>query len=201
MADWSAAALIGDHPALLFVNTVGGRTRARDVEYLREFTDAADWAHAAGLLEPEEHDYLLSRAADDRAEADGALAELREQREALHAFLLAGVERVRCERAVRDRVKADVLAAQREAEPTELFRERRSWVFDTARLGPRLVARRAALASAELLLSEQRSLIGVCGRCSWLFLDPSPSRRRRWCSMAICGNRAKVERHQRGRGR
>ncbi|SDJ87659.1 Putative stress-induced transcription regulator [Actinopolyspora mzabensis] len=201
MADWTADSLIGDHPALVFVNTVGGRTRSRDVEYLSEFTDAADWAHAIGLLEPEEHEYLLSRAADDRAEADAALVELREQREALHTFLLAGVEEVRCERAVRDRVKADILTAQQEAEPSELFRTRHTWVFDTVRLGPRLVARRVALASAELLLSEQRSLIGVCGRCSWLFLDPSPSRRRRWCSMAICGNRAKVERHQRGRSR
>ncbi|MGJ7907826.1 CGNR zinc finger domain-containing protein [Actinopolyspora sp. H202] len=199
MTDWSTTSLIGDHPVLVFVNTVGGRTRNRDVEYLREFTDAADWAHAIGLLEREEHEYLLSRAADDRAEADAALAELREQREALHTFLLAGVEEVRCERAVRERVKADILIAQREADPTELFRTRRAWVFDIARLGPRLVARRTALASAELLLSEQRSLIGVCGRCSWLFLDPSPSRRRRWCSMAICGNRAKVERHQRAR--
>lgn len=197
MATWTAASLIGGHPALDFVNTVGGRTKDRDVEYLREFTDAADWAHAVGLLEEDEHEYLLNRAEADPAEAGEALTELREQREALHEFLLAGVEHTACEPGVRDRVKADVLAAQRQAEPSERFHTQRAWEFDTTSLGPRLVARRAALASAALLLSERRSLVSTCGRCSWLFLDPPPSGRRRWCSMAICGNRAKAERHQR----
>ncbi|WP_245997945.1 CGNR zinc finger domain-containing protein [Nocardia pseudobrasiliensis] len=28
-----------------------------------------------------------------------------------------------------------------------------------------------------------------------MYLDPSPSGRRRWCSMATCGNRAKARRH------
>ncbi|TAL94280.1 MAG: hypothetical protein EPN73_18145 [Paraburkholderia sp.] len=34
-----------------------------------------------------------------------------------------------------------------------------------------------------------------CAACSWLFLDLSRSRSRRWCSMATCGNRAKAQRH------
>jgi predicted RNA-binding Zn ribbon-like protein len=31
--------------------------------------------------------------------------------------------------------------------------------------------------------------------CGWLFLDESRNRRRKWCSMEICGNRAKARRH------
>lgn len=31
--------------------------------------------------------------------------------------------------------------------------------------------------------------------CGWLFLDESKNRRRRWCSMETCGNRAKARRH------
>jgi predicted RNA-binding Zn ribbon-like protein len=31
--------------------------------------------------------------------------------------------------------------------------------------------------------------------CSWLFLDTSRNRSRRWCSMEDCGNRAKARRH------
>nr|WP_250475193.1 CGNR zinc finger domain-containing protein [Caballeronia sp. GAFFF1] len=34
-----------------------------------------------------------------------------------------------------------------------------------------------------------------CGACSWLFLDLSRSKSRRWCSMATCGNRVKARRH------
>jgi predicted RNA-binding Zn ribbon-like protein len=52
------------------------------------------------------------------------------------------------------------------------------------------------LAAAELLASEQRRQIHVCGGdgCGWLFLDTSRNRRRRWCSMQSCGNRAKARR-------
>jgi len=31
--------------------------------------------------------------------------------------------------------------------------------------------------------------------CTWLFLDQSRNRSRRWCSMESCGNRAKARRH------
>lgn len=35
--------------------------------------------------------------------------------------------------------------------------------------------------------------IGECPRCGWLFVDQSKGRRRRWCSMAICGTSEKVK--------
>jgi predicted RNA-binding Zn ribbon-like protein len=34
-------------------------------------------------------------------------------------------------------------------------------------------------------------------KCLWLFLDDSKSASRRWCSMSVCGNRAKARRHYR----
>jgi len=194
---WTAAAFVGGHPVLDFVNTVGGRTKDRDVELFHEFADAVDWAHADDLLDTDERESLLARAKRDPADADAALAELRAQREALHAFLLAGIESTRCDPAARDRVKADITTAYDEAELSDRFRTERAWATGTAEMGLRVIARRLALASAALLGSDQRSEIGVCGRCSWLFLDPSPTRRRRWCSMTTCGNRAKAERHQR----
>lgn len=54
-----------------------------------------------------------------------------------------------------------------------------------------------AQSAAEVLLTgTQRQLKACPGEdCGWLFLDESPSGRRRWCSMAICGNRAKAKRH------
>ena len=32
-------------------------------------------------------------------------------------------------------------------------------------------------------------------KCLWLFLDDSKNGSRRWCSMQLCGNRAKAHRH------
>ena len=52
------------------------------------------------------------------------------------------------------------------------------------------------LAAAELLASDRRTQIHECGGegCGWLFLDTSRNRRRRWCTMRGCGNRAKARR-------
>lgn len=54
-----------------------------------------------------------------------------------------------------------------------------------------------AQSAAELLLTGMQDRIKACPgeMCGWLFLDESPSGRRRWCSMAVCGNRAKAKRH------
>lgn len=56
-----------------------------------------------------------------------------------------------------------------------------------------------AYEGAQLLTSSQVSNIKSCNNpeCVLLFLDISRTRRRRWCSMDICGNRAKVARHYR----
>jgi predicted RNA-binding Zn ribbon-like protein len=52
-----------------------------------------------------------------------------------------------------------------------------------------------AWAAAELLTTPVSAAISVCAApgCGFLFSDPT--RRRRWCSMAECGNRAKARRH------
>lgn len=63
------------------------------------------------------------------------------------------------------------------------------------------VARAIADSAVELVLTTDRTRIKTCHgeRCGWLFLDESPNNRRRWCSMADCGNRAKARRHYNAR--
>jgi predicted RNA-binding Zn ribbon-like protein len=53
-----------------------------------------------------------------------------------------------------------------------------------------------ARSAAELLVSGAADDVRECASetCSWLFLDRSPRRSRRWCSMKTCGNRDKVRR-------
>ena len=56
-----------------------------------------------------------------------------------------------------------------------------------------------AVSAAELLTSARAARVRVCGAeetgCTWLFVDESKNRSRRWCSMRDCGNRAKARRH------
>jgi predicted RNA-binding Zn ribbon-like protein len=53
------------------------------------------------------------------------------------------------------------------------------------------------LAAGDLVTSDRLGDVAACPGvgCGWLFTDPR--RRRRWCSMAVCGNRAKARRHAR----
>lgn len=61
-------------------------------------------------------------------------------------------------------------------------------------LNPQSLLRKVALDFAELLAADQLPFVRQCSgeRCILLFLDVSKSKRRRWCSMEGCGNRAKA---------
>ena len=52
-------------------------------------------------------------------------------------------------------------------------------------------------AATDLLTSDSRGLVRQCedAGCGWLFLDRSNARKRRWCSMADCGNRNKARKY------
>ncbi len=60
-----------------------------------------------------------------------------------------------------------------------------------------------ALSAAFLLRSERLSRVKECDSetCSWVFIDESRNRSRRWCDMADCGNREKARRFYRRHAR
>ena len=49
-------------------------------------------------------------------------------------------------------------------------------------------------AATELILSPRRHRLRRCPNCTWLFLDLSRNRSRKWCSMAHCGTQVKIRR-------
>jgi predicted RNA-binding Zn ribbon-like protein len=52
-----------------------------------------------------------------------------------------------------------------------------------------------AIALSALSLLPEIKRIRICQNCRWLFLDRSRNGSRRWCDMAVCGNRQKAKRH------
>jgi predicted RNA-binding Zn ribbon-like protein len=46
-----------------------------------------------------------------------------------------------------------------------------------------------------LLAMPEEGRMKICGNCGWLFIDRSKNKSRAWCDMAVCGNRAKANRH------
>jgi predicted RNA-binding Zn ribbon-like protein len=72
--------------------------------------------------------------------------------------------------------------------------------YDFTQIGDRLDQARATIASslAHFLAEEAPERLRVCANdgCRWVFVDRSPTGRRRWCDMRTCGNQAKVARHR-----
>jgi predicted RNA-binding Zn ribbon-like protein len=66
---------------------------------------------------------------------------------------------------------------------------------ERAILGPLVIA------ALPLLTGEAAGRVRCCpgSQCGWLFLDITRNGRRRWCDMAVCGNRAKAGRHRAAR--
>lgn len=72
--------------------------------------------------------------------------------------------------------------------------------FTMRPVGDELDQARSAVAGslAHYLAEHDHDRLRLCASetCRWLFVDRSPSGRRRWCDMRVCGNRAKVRRHR-----
>jgi predicted RNA-binding Zn ribbon-like protein len=199
----SAFQLIGGDVALDFVNTVdwrGDPTRRRDL--LVTFEDLLAWAKASKLLGTAELRAMSAAARSDETRATRSLGRARRLREVLARVLAAaGRNAPPAARDVR-LLNAFLVAALRhrrlEIHGTTFFW---SWTDGERDTFDSLIWP-IVLAAAELLASDSRTRIHECAGegCGWLFLDTSRNRRRRWCTMESCGNRAKARRfYQRSR--
>ncbi|HEY7464596.1 MAG TPA: CGNR zinc finger domain-containing protein [Candidatus Limnocylindria bacterium] len=72
--------------------------------------------------------------------------------------------------------------------------------YAVTQVGDRLDQARAAIASsfAHFVADDAPERLRVCANqgCRWIFVDRSPTGRRRWCDMRTCGNQAKAARHR-----
>jgi predicted RNA-binding Zn ribbon-like protein len=179
------------------VNTVDGRPTAQRRELLLGFEDLVSWGVQTGAIPRSTGRTLLRQARRDPRGARQALENARKVREdvfRIFAALAAG-------QAPPDEALGGLNAAVSEA-----FSARRLEVvgggfgWDWLEHVPRRLDRvlwSAVASAAELLTSGDLSRVRECEeeRCSWLFLDRSKNRSRRWCDMTVCGNRAKARRH------
>lgn len=175
---------LGDHPALDLLNTVV-QVHGEAVESWQSDADVVQWLARAG--------YLQTGAYGGVAALPGLL----EQARALRELVRALVARRKAGLALEP---ADLAALN-----ATLAHGRRHMVLSTGEDGvlalrPVYAAETAqqvlaplAEAAAELVAGDF-TLVKHCENpeCSLWFVDRTKSHRRRWCSMAICGNRHKV---------
>lgn len=183
---------------LAFANTGAARPGTPSSECLTDYYVFTGWMRENGALGDADAERLARRA---EAEPEGARAVLDRA-----VALRHGVHRLFAR-----------LAAGRSIEAGDLDLLDREWRQARGRLrlvrrGSRFSARfppgssaldrplwTLADDSARLLLSEDLDRVKLCDGpgCTHLFFDTSRNRSRRWCEMAICGNRMKARRHYR----
>jgi len=88
---------------------------------------------------------------------------------------------------------------------SRLVRQGRGWrlAFASTLDEPLWALAPIARSAADLVAQGRAVVVRKCAnpRCVLYFRDTSRTRRRRWCSMAVCGNRMKVAAHTRRHGR
>ena len=183
---------VGDVLCLDFLNTV-----AEGRELLMDFPGLVRWLMDAGVLPAAQVDGVRTHWSAGRRAA-ASLAEARILREVLRTAIRAFSHGERIPPASLEVLNRHLAQSPVRAELVEEAGGRISKRFhlqwkETADLLAPVVA-----SAADLLAGADRSLLHRCAgaNCTLFFYDRTKNHRRRWCSAAMCGNRAKVAAHR-----
>jgi predicted RNA-binding Zn ribbon-like protein len=192
--------LSGGRLCLDLANTVGGMRGVSPHDHLRSYEDLIAFAVQARAIPDARGRRLLAEARRRPRDAEAVFARAVALREALYRLFSARARGEAPGRADVDAASEEITRALacrrlvREGEGFALAWDERPDALD-APLWP------IAESAARLLTSpDELARVRVCGmydegECSWLFVDQTRARTRRWCSMQDCGNRAKARRH------
>jgi predicted RNA-binding Zn ribbon-like protein len=185
---------IGNQLALDLLNTRPAPD-GEPVEFLPDFDALLGWMRAAGQLRPSEV-VTLRRRWGKSSRARRTLEAIRELREKLrkevlaweggaapHRSTVSELNRLQAKHPMRAR-----LTVAGGVSSMEHFFETR---------GPEDLLAPLAHSAAMLFASVDRSRVRKCGQCVLHFYDTSKKGMRHWCSMRLCGNRAKVAAYSR----
>jgi predicted RNA-binding Zn ribbon-like protein len=195
------AIFVADAAGLDFLNSLATPVD-EPFEWLNDGEGLIRWLREAGLV-PERR--LRSIAKDAMpGELDSLAAQARSLREWFRGFVrehkgkpldtgaleqLEPLNRL----LARDEQFRQIVTAVEEKGTTGLrWSTERQWKSPDALLSP------VAEAMGELVCTEEFSDIKACEghNCTLLFIDRTRGKKRRWCSMAVCGNRAKQAAHR-----
>jgi predicted RNA-binding Zn ribbon-like protein len=181
---WSEANFIGGHRILDFLNTVSDRGKSRAASTLMLPTDLASWIEASDLCTKNSVDLTPSQVSLD------AIIEFREAAYRVLVATLgntsppnADIQTVEhCLKTAIQRASLDIVSSSTIWRANQKSDHRHQDFF--------------ALLLHDFLRSPDMERLSQCERCTWLFLNSGRGRGRRWCNMATCGNRHKVEMHR-----
>jgi len=188
------AIFVADSPGLDFLNSIATPLDT-PVDWISDGAGLVAWLRQSQLAPAG----VLDRMQATSKELDAVAARARELREWLRRFVM------------KHRGRPLSVRSEQELEPLNtLLRGDQSYYQVTAnKEGVRLESHRRwtspdtllipiAEAVARLISEEDFTHIKACEghACTLMFADHTRARGRRWCSMGICGNRAKVSAHR-----
>ncbi|HEY2023646.1 CGNR zinc finger domain-containing protein [Paraburkholderia sp.] len=194
------AIFVADAPGLDFLNSIATPVDEQ-VDWLSDGEGLLAWLEQAGLVPAGALSAL--RAQSTPAELDAVASQARELREWFRGFVhkrkgkplatrdlreLGGLNQL----LERDQRYGEVVAGSISGKTVFELRTNRRWTSPESLLLP------IAEAMAKLVCDEDFTYVKACEgpRCTLMFADHTRGHARRWCSMAICGNRAKVAAHR-----
>ena len=180
----------GETLCLEFANTT-----TSDDNHLADYHDLVSWCRSAGVLSEERASRLHGDAIQQPECAAHVFRKAIALRRTVHrVFSAAAARHTSSETDLRslNRAVVEALKHLRIVQTAKEFQ----WQWDDAKASLEFPLWLVARSAADLLTSDRQSRIQQCesADCSWLFLDRSKNRSRRWCDMAECGNREKARR-------
>jgi predicted RNA-binding Zn ribbon-like protein len=194
------AIFIADSTGLDFLNSVATPVDA-EIDWISDGEELLAWLQQAQLVPPDVLATMRKQAKP--AELDRVAAQARNLREWFRTFVhahkgkpLKAVDPAELEPLNRLLESDDMfarLAAHRHGKTTALeFQITRRWRTPDSLLLP--IGESLARLLAEGILPDVKACEGAA--CTLIFADRTRARSRRWCSMSICGNRAKQLAHR-----
>jgi len=195
------AIFVADAPGLDFLNSVATPVDA-PVDWISDGEGFMEWLRQAGLVAPAILDDLAQRAMP--GELDRVAAQARHLREWFRDFVRSrmgrpldadGLDVLRPLNQLLERDEAYQEIALHGSEGGHrhlVLQKMRRWRSPEALLIP------IGEAMARVVVEEDFTHVKACEghNCTILFADYTRRHARRWCSMSICGNRAKVAAHR-----
>ena len=194
------ALFIADADGLDFLNSVATPVDT-PVDWIDDGAGLVEWLRQADLAPPDQLEAITARAAP--GELDEVAGQARALRDWFKGFVRAHAGRPLGAEALdelaplnrlleRDEIHGRVQVDDDDGHGRLVFARVRRWRSPESLLLP------IGEAMARLVADEDFTHVKACEghNCTLMFVDHTRARARRWCSMGLCGNRAKVSAHR-----
>jgi predicted RNA-binding Zn ribbon-like protein len=195
------ALFIADARGLDFLNSIATPADT-PIEWLGSGEDFVTWLRQAGLVAPQVLEAIVPRAMP--GELDRVADQARALREWFRQFVQRHMGQPLSGEALTELAPLNSLLARDEAHGQVVFQRDREGLshfgFETVHRwrSPESLLIPLGEAMARVVVEEDFSHVKACEghHCTLIFADHTRGHARRWCSMSVCGNRAKVNAHR-----